>query len=1440
MKSFFKKLALVLSAAMVITLMPAAPAKAADSKSLVIAKQNESKSVSGVELNVGKTVDLKFLGASDWKALGWTWASADKAVAEVNQSGLVTAKAPGFTTVSITVPGYNVATVGIFVNGDNINSLKLGESAAKTATAFSLDVNKTIDLNFYGATGYKASDTVKWTSSNTSVATVNARGLVTAVGAGTTTVRVGVNVASTGKSYIGTAVITVKGIEGFSAKQVSTKGIEVTFASSRDALGTVNIYRGLKQIDGSYFYIDWALESKTRKDKTVTLTSFVDLGEAVYKIVSGSNETIIETGVGDPATVSVSYGSSYWSEDGEERNNKPVLVVKDKNGIILDNTKYSFIYELVDTSDEDAFVEDDGTLLLYNKKAKATVKAILAYDVEDGEETVTKEISSTVTVNAVTRPAYALEAVTGTAIVNGGAKTKKSDVDKLVNDSYEVILGNGINSNDYGVFGLIADSYGNTKSFGRINCLSYPCLGTAGDDAENFYVRFSTSDNSKVFVDPLTGQIIGVTETPEGKPGYVFVTLYENVEGEAVNRGIISAIPVNVKAPRSFAKAELDAKSAKLFTSVPSQSSGSLFGELFFTNNGAYNGTYSGSNAGNEYNSSFVKKVVVNSFDTLGKKMSAAVYADECDIESVSAFYKDKTTKIEYEFGDHSTDPSKTFVKCVTINNGGNGNADENKDSNRYFIVYGFNINTDANTEGNKDLNKNEDGARNNKIPGISKLDFVVTLKNGTQMTFNVELQKVNDIRYVRSTSGTRGAYQVVSGDPANKATQVKIDAVRLSIPDIQVGDYVKEKTQKFSIVAEKNLADKFGGAHSNFQEGVFHIYRDLNGLHYMRFDNWTRNTNVRDNAANRYVGRFFVSVVGPDGKEIWADNNGVYRPGSAGLKINPILDKTNNKEYKFIPDGTYKIELRRITSVDGDTYKYSTLATYKFDFNRVVTENKYRFVSSSNICFNLERPLLLNGDENNGVFIANDRIAYDNNSIGTDVTITYPEGSLIYLPGGNSVYVKTANIRWLANWNAGPNGAYLEKEVDVNKIFYLASGKHQVIPGYADFAGFGAKGTAHTGLDVFNDSKSEEIYGSGDGDWFANIMDFGEDEVNVLRLTPQLENKTHTGGWRIYVIDPAYIENCEYTRKDPQNGDFHGNVASIVPGTGSYDLSHAKLIGEYQADITNNSKSIKPTVDIWLDEPLTGTQCILFVAYAADEDSQAANLHYIAFYEADRDQKNETASRSFMNPDYSRVIQAVENNAIVDVTDNATYQSKMYVAKPDYEPAGIYIDVSWNRIEKEGLDDAKKAEIEEHIKSLESYGLDEAYNVAFSNNCLSTQYFESTKAVFVFEDVDFGTAGTGIDTHVFSHLNNCIMTGTFYIDGEADGDITNATYLGEIVDIRSNIEGNPNTQTWKGNHNGRHLTLPIHFAPVSGKHRVTFVADVIANSPILYNFTVH
>ncbi len=591
MKNFFKKLSLVLAAAVIVGLVPATSANAETLKPLTISKQTDRVPVTYAELAVGQSVDYKFIGAPDFKKVGWSWTSSNTNVATVDKAGVVTAKAEGTATMTIAIPGYVPAQLQILVKGAQsaTDVLTLGETKATAKTAYTLAKGTYVDLAFYGAMGYRSGDYVKWTSTDTNVATVDNKGIVTAKNNGITAIICTVTVAATNKTYSGKVAVIVQEnaptaaptaiptavpgvtvtpkpttavVSGFTVQQTSTKSVRLTFASAATATSNVAIQQVRKLAGGQTVLTNWIVdESNTKLEGNVlTLFAYVPFGEGTYRFTAGNNSVDYETGIGTPNTITVTYKYPYAVTDNDANPAEPTLTIRDKKGIELDPSAFTIYYELVNSSSDNAYIDSEsGNIYFWSVGVTAVVKVTLTY--EEGENT--KTVIGQTSVKSVKPAEYSVDYLSKYAVLNSSSIiTTKAEADKIWGKT-EIIVG----ENDNYVVGLASDTEAKDKAISdRVyDDTNYPLLTNKG-----YYVRYSVNDTTRAFIDATTGQIVGVNATTDTKPLYVFVTLYREQranETKDTDFGIIAAIPVTVKAARVGKTVTLSKTSATALTS---------------------------------------------------------------------------------------------------------------------------------------------------------------------------------------------------------------------------------------------------------------------------------------------------------------------------------------------------------------------------------------------------------------------------------------------------------------------------------------------------------------------------------------------------------------------------------------------------------------------------------------------------------------------------------------------------------------------------------------------------------------------------------------------------------------------------------------------------------------------------------------------------------
>ena len=183
-------------------------------KTFVLPKAPQAVPAAGIrltktsaELDEGETLELFYkLEPSDATTQGVVWASDNTDVATVDEDGLVTAVKAGTATITVSVKGQPEikATCTITVKSSSIavTKLTLSESSAEVSVGKTLTLSCTIEPS--NATNKE----LIWSSSDETIATVDAQGVVTGVKAGTVTITVA---SKSDPSVKATCTVTVVG-----------------------------------------------------------------------------------------------------------------------------------------------------------------------------------------------------------------------------------------------------------------------------------------------------------------------------------------------------------------------------------------------------------------------------------------------------------------------------------------------------------------------------------------------------------------------------------------------------------------------------------------------------------------------------------------------------------------------------------------------------------------------------------------------------------------------------------------------------------------------------------------------------------------------------------------------------------------------------------------------------------------------------------------------------------------------------------------------------------------------------------------------------------------------------------------------------------------------------------------------------------------------------
>lgn len=220
-------------------------------------------------VNVGKTLTIKatYLNADNAEK---TWASSNESVATVNQKGVVTGKAKGKATISLTVknPGEAnplVVTCEVTVK-QPVTSIKLKPSKKTVNNGTSFKIKPTVGPKTANNKG------VTYKTSNKKVATVSSKGVVKAIKPGKATITV---TAKDGSKKSAKCTVTVKAQKAtkikINAKKTTTLKKKGASVKIKATLSPKNTYNKYVKVSSSKKGIVKLSASKIKSGKTVTV-----------------------------------------------------------------------------------------------------------------------------------------------------------------------------------------------------------------------------------------------------------------------------------------------------------------------------------------------------------------------------------------------------------------------------------------------------------------------------------------------------------------------------------------------------------------------------------------------------------------------------------------------------------------------------------------------------------------------------------------------------------------------------------------------------------------------------------------------------------------------------------------------------------------------------------------------------------------------------------------------------------------------------------------------------------------------------------------------------------------------------------------------------------------------------------------------------------------
>ncbi|WP_462248208.1 DM13 domain-containing protein [Ekhidna sp.] len=198
-----------------------------------------------------------------------TWTSSDETIASINSSGLVNALSAGTTNIQASASGFSDAVTLTVVDGTVmvdpevrithfIEEVNVGENFQFQASYF--DSNAMVDED----------QTISWTSSNTSVLTIDNTGLATGIAQGEVTIEASANGVATDLtvSVVGEATTTRTGSLQGTGYSISGD-FSMTYNEDDDLILTVSNFN--TDGPGPYFYLT---------NQTTSIANGLNLGSA--------------------------------------------------------------------------------------------------------------------------------------------------------------------------------------------------------------------------------------------------------------------------------------------------------------------------------------------------------------------------------------------------------------------------------------------------------------------------------------------------------------------------------------------------------------------------------------------------------------------------------------------------------------------------------------------------------------------------------------------------------------------------------------------------------------------------------------------------------------------------------------------------------------------------------------------------------------------------------------------------------------------------------------------------------------------------------------------------------------------------------------------------------------------------------------------------------
>ncbi|MBP3578755.1 MAG: Ig-like domain-containing protein [Lachnospiraceae bacterium] len=572
MKPTFRKGAFLLASALVISSAAPATGPVYAAKTFTYAYQTGGE-VSSISLEKGDSVDLRFIGVSDYRNYSRSWVSSNPEVATVDVNGVVTAKANGSAVITLRVgDGSAYTSEGVVITVGEIPTMEvtLGTSKDATFDKYTLELGDTVDLNFYGVVNWSTTlYSSQWLSSNETVATVSNTGVVTPVAPGTTTVTISITNKNTGKELSVIPVeITVPAAEAskeFTARQTSDSAVTLTF-ENKDITAS-----DLEKELSFYYYVGdvkiaYPIKVDSVKNGVATLNSYVTFTDGTrYGFTYGETSAEFVASIGEVASIQYAWncdGDEYKAYAGTDTTISYKLL--NAHGVDITATAMaqsgaSVMFNLLKESENGDFWISDSTegKLFFNSEnaiAQVEIEYITGkyhpetYEPIPGPKTVATIVSSKA-------PAYGINVAAGgitTIVKNAAAEGESIDWSKASNI---IALGDD-EKNSFRLVAKLTDTKGES-------------VYTDTMDAEKGTFSFATTNNAVLYI-AEDGTLM------TNSTGTVNVLVYFTPAGSNIS-SVVAVLPVTVRPARAISSLTLDKNS-----DIISTESGNGFNETTF------------------------------------------------------------------------------------------------------------------------------------------------------------------------------------------------------------------------------------------------------------------------------------------------------------------------------------------------------------------------------------------------------------------------------------------------------------------------------------------------------------------------------------------------------------------------------------------------------------------------------------------------------------------------------------------------------------------------------------------------------------------------------------------------------------------------------------------------------------------------------------------